>query len=189
MKFISKVTIISCVCCYFGGLWFIASRFGLAKLLSRYGLSQAFNEIPKNFPQIKYLYIGLAIYTMLFVIVTYMIYRYTEQTSKEQDQLQQESSVVVSYAECMNVLLAQYDRSSIKDVAVKQKLQKLSRQIASLPPAVVRNATLKSEVVNIVSALKDLLSDNCTGGTFGAAVDNASDAINSVKRRSVTVKN
>ena len=126
---------------------------------------------------------------MLFVIVTYIIYRYTEQTSKEQDQLQQESSVVVSYAECMNVLLAQYDRSSIKDVAVKQKLQKLSRQIASLPPAVVRNATLKSEVVNIVSALKDLLSDNCTGGTFGAAVDNASDAINSVKRRSVTVKN
>lgn len=118
-----------------------------------------------------------------------MIYRYTEQTSKEQDQLQQESSVVVSYAECMNVLLAQYDRSSIKDVAVKQKLQKLSRQIASLPPAVVRNATLKSEVVNIVSALKDLLSDNCTGGTFGAAVDNACDAINSVKRRSVTVKN
>lgn len=134
-------------------------------------------------------YIGLAIYTVLFVIVTYIIYRYTEQTSKEQDQLQQESSVVVSYAECMNVLLAQYDRSSIKDVAVKQKLQKLSRQIASLPPAVVRNATLKSEVVNIVSALKDLLSDNCTGGTFGAAVDNASDAINSVKRRSVTVKN
>ena len=57
MKFISKVTIISCVCCYFGGLWFIASRFGLAKLLSRYGLSQAFNEIPKNFPQIKYLYL------------------------------------------------------------------------------------------------------------------------------------
>lgn len=135
------------------------------------------------------MYIGLAIYTVLFVIVTYMIYRYTEQTSKEQDQLQQESSVVVSYAECMNVLLAQYDRSSIKDVAVKQKLQKLSRQIASLPPAVVRNATLKSKVVNIVSALKDLLSDNCTGGTFGAAVDNASDAINSVKRRSVTVKN
>ena len=161
----------------------------VGKLLSRYGLSQAFDEIPKDFPQIKYLYIGLAIYTVLFVIVAYMLYTYTERTSKEQDQLQQEASIVVSYAECMNVLLAQYDRSSIKDATVKQKLQKLSRQIASLPPAVVRNATLKSEVVNIISGLKDLLSDNCTGGTFGAAVDNASDAINSVKRRSVTVKN
>ena len=99
MKFISKITIVSCVCCYFGGLWFIASRFGLVKLLSRYGLSQTFNEIPKDFPQIKYLYIGLAIYTVLFVIITYMVYRYTERTAKEQDQLQQESSVVVSIDE------------------------------------------------------------------------------------------
>lgn len=189
MKTITKITLPSCVVCYFGGLWFIASRFGLVKLLSRYGFSQAFNEIPKDFPEIKYLYIGLAIYTVLFAILTYLLYGYTERTVKEQEQLQQEASVVVSYAECMNVLLAEYDRSSIKDVAVKQKLQKLSRQIASLPPAVVRNVTLKSEVVNIVTGLKDLLSDNCTGGTFGAAVDNACDAISSVKRRSVTVKN
>ena len=44
----------------------IASRFGLIKLITRYGLAESFDQIPKDFPQIKYLYIGLAVYTGKF---------------------------------------------------------------------------------------------------------------------------
>lgn len=176
----------SCLFCYFAGLWMIASRFGLIKLITRYGLAESFDQIPKDFPQVKYLYIGLAVYTVLFVILSYFIYKYSERTAKEQVQLQQEVSIVVSYAERMNLLLSQYERSSIKDAKQKQKLLTLSRQIASLPPAVVRNASLKSEVANTVSGLQNLLADNCSADVFSSAVDDARDAIDSVKRRSVT---
>lgn len=188
MKTVTKIIMCSCVFCYFAGIWMIASRFGLIKLITRYGLAESFEQIPKDFPQIKYLYIGLAVYTVLFAILTYILYKYSERTGKEQEQLQNEASIVVSYAERMNVLLSQYERSNNKDANIRQKLQTLSRQIASLPPAIVRNAVLKSEVANIVSNLQDLLSDNCSTETFSAAIDNARDAIDSVKRRSITTK-
>lgn len=177
----------SCLFCYFAGLWMIASHFGLIKLITRYGLTELFDQIPKDFPQVKYLYIGLVVYTVLFVILSFFIYKYSERTVKEQIQLQQEASIIVSYAERMKVLLSQYERSSIKDAKISQKLQALSRQIASLPPAVVRNSSLKSEVTNIVSSLQDLLADNCSTNNFSSAIDNARDAIDSVKRRCVTI--
>lgn len=186
MKTVTKIIMCSCLFCYFAGLWMIASRFGLIKLITRYGLAESFDQIPKDFPQVKYLYMGLAVYTLLYAILSYFIYKYSERTAKEQAQLQQEASIVVSYAERMNVLLSQYERSSIRDVKVRQKLQTLSRQIASLPPAVVRNASLKSEVTNTISSLQDLLADGCSADVFSSAIDNARDAIDSVKRRSIT---
>lgn len=186
MKTVPKIIMYSCLFCYFAGLWMIASRFGLIKLVTRYGLAESFDQIPKDFPQIKYLYIGLAVYTVAFVILTYFIYKYSEGTAKEQIQLQQEISIVMSYSERMNVLLSQYERSNIKDTKVRQKLQILSRQIASLPPAVARNSSLKSEVTNVVSSLQDLLADNCSADIFSSAIEKARDAIDSVKRRSIT---
>lgn len=175
----------SCLFCYLAGLWVIASRFGLFKLITLYGLAESFDQIPNGFPQVKYLYIGLAVYTVLFVMLSFFIYKYSERAAKEQVQLQQEGSIVVSYEECMNVLLSQYERSSIKDAKVRQKLQILSRQIASLPPAIVRNASLKIEVTNTISGLQDLLADNCSAEVFSLAIDDARDTIDSVKRRNL----
>ena len=188
MKTVTKITLCSCLFCYFAGLWAIASRFGIVKLIMRYGLAESFDQIPADFPQVKYLYIGLAVYTVLFVLLSYILYRYSEGAVKEQETLQQESAVVVSYGERMKALLAQYNRSSTQDAKVRQKLQTLSRQIASLPPAVARNAGLKSEVANIVSGLQNLLTDGCASEAFAAAIDNARDAVDSVKRRSITTK-
>lgn len=188
MKTVTKIIVYSCVFCYFAGLWMIASRFGLIRLITRYGLSESFNQIPKDFPQVKYLYIALAVYTLLFALLSYILYKYSKRTVKEQILLQQETSTVVSYVERMNVLLAQYEHSSINDANVRQKLQTLSRQVSSLPPAVVRNASLKSEVVNIINNLQEVLFDNCSVDIFSIAIDNARDAIDSVKRRSVITK-
>ena len=177
MKTVTKIILCSCVFCYFAGLWTIA----------QYGLEYA-DQIPEEFLQTKYLYIGLAVYTVLFVVLSYVIYRYSESTAKEQETLQQESAVVASYGEHMNTLLSQYERSGTKDSKVWLKLHTLSRQIASLPPTVARNTSLKSEVANIVSSLQDLLADNCPPETFAAAIDNARDAVDSIKRRSITIK-
>lgn len=187
MKTITKIILSSCIFCYFAGIWIIASRFGLIKLMSRYGLAEAFDQIPKDFPQIKYLYIGLAVYTVFFVIAACIAVKVSQRASEEQERLQQESGAVATYAQ-MNMLLSRFERSAINDANVKQKLQKLSRRIASLPPAVVRDAGMKAEVTGIVGVLQELLSDNCTVEAFSAAIDNAQDNIDSLKRRSVTVK-
>lgn len=187
MKSVTKFIMCSCLFCYFAGLWIIASRFGLIKLISRYGLAEAFDQIPKDFPQMKYLYIGLAVYSVLFLILSGIIIKYSGRSVKEQEHLQQEVSVLVSYTERMKILLSQYERSDIKDARTKQELQTLSRKIASLPPVVVRNNVLKAEVSNIVGTLQDLLSDNCSADTFIAAVDKARDAVDSIKRKSITI--
>lgn len=188
MKTVTKITLWTCVFLYFAGLWVIASRFGLLKLISKYGLSQAFEQIPENFPQMKYLYIGLIAYTLIFAALVWLICRYTEQASKEQEQLQQEASVVVSYSERMYRLLATFERSEMNDAKTKQKLQNLTRRITSLPPAVTRNSSLNSEVSNIVGRLQDLLADGCTPQSFSSAIDNAIDNIDSVKRRCINLK-
>lgn len=188
MKTVTKIILCSCVFCYFAGLWMIASRFGLLKLITRYGLAESFDRIPKDFPQVRYLYALLVVYTVLFAILGYVIVKYSGRVTKEQEQLQQEVAVVVSYAERMNILLSQYERSNINNIKVKQRLQTLSRQIASLPPAVACNANMKLEVSNIVGELQKLLSDQCSIESFSAAIDNACDAIDSLKRRSIIVK-
>ena len=82
MKAVPKITIFSCIFCYFAGLWMIASRFGLVKLVSKYGLTAAFTQIPKDFPQMKYLYMGMAAYTVLFVLLSILIVRFTNKASK-----------------------------------------------------------------------------------------------------------
>lgn len=188
MKTVTKIILCSSVFCYFAGLWIIASRFGVVKLISKYGMTQAFDQIPKDFPQMKYLYIGLIAYTVVFAALVWIICRYSERTSEEQEQLQQEAAVVVSYSERMNRLLSMFERSDMKDAKTKQKLQNLTRRIASLPPAVARNANMSSEVSNIIGRLHDLLSDGCTADSFLAAVDTAVDDIDSVKRRCINLK-
>ena len=92
----------SCIFCYFAGLWIIASRFGIVKVFTKYNLSEAIDKIPENFPNIEYLYYGLAGYTFLFTIVTYIIYNVASQAGKEQDELQHQSCEVNNYTEKEN---------------------------------------------------------------------------------------
>ena len=160
----------------------IASRFGLVKLVSKYGLTAAFTQIPKDFPQMKYLYMGMAAYTVLFVLLSILIVRFTNKASKEQEALQRESAKVASLEESMNVLVSRYGRSQAKDGKVMAELQTLTRKVSS--PAVVRNAGMNSEVENIIQTLQDMLADKCTAEAFSAAIREAQDAVDSIKRRS-----
>lgn len=182
----------SCVFCYFAGIWMIASRFGLVKLVSRYGLAEAFDRIPKDFPQFKFLYYGLAIYTLLYIFLVWFIYKVITRQGREQGQLQQEALEVVGYAEEMNSLLAQYNRlakaNGVSDDTIYRKLQALQRQIAALPPAVVRNAAMKSDLSAIVVQLRNILADNCPLDLFSTAIDKARDEVDALKRKSITIK-
>ena len=146
MKTVNKIILLSCIFCYFAGLYIIALKFGLLKLLARYGLSELFDEIPKNFPEIKYLYWGLALYTVIFLLLSTIILRTASKNGKEMDQVKGEASVVQDYSETLRLLVSQNSNSTITS-----KLQMLQRQVAALPPAVIRDATAYQELSNIVA--------------------------------------
>jgi hypothetical protein len=57
-------------------------------------MSEIFDEIPKNFPEIKYLYWGVAVYTVIFILLSIIILRTASKHGKEMDQVKCEASVV-----------------------------------------------------------------------------------------------
>lgn len=181
----------SCVFCYFAGLWLVASRFGLIKILTRYGISEMFDQIPKDFPNIVYLYYGLVAYTILYIVIVCIIYKVTTKADKEQDTLQQQAGVIVNYAEKTNVLIAAYVRyakaNNITDKAAEQKLKMIQRQIASLPSSIVNNSTATSTLTNLLIGLQNQLSPDFDYAQFCAKLDSTIDTINSLKHKSVII--
>lgn len=181
----------SCVFCYFAGLWIVASRFGLVKLMMRYGISEIFDEIPKDFPNIKYLYYGLLGYTILYAIVCYVIYKYVSKATEEQVIVQRQVADVSDYAEKTNVLLSSYIRyakeNDIVDKTAEQKLRLVQRQIAALPAGIAGDPSAKACISNIISELHDHLSSELDYHLFCSTLDSAIDEINSLKRKSINI--
>lgn len=192
MKTVNKIIMCACVVAYFAGLWIIASRFGFVKLLVRYGVSGVFEEIPKTFPEVKYLYYGLGLYTLLFIIVACVVYAVITRHSKEQDDLQQEAASVAGYAERMNGIASDYRFSIREETAAERSamssIQALQRRIASLPPAAVRDEAIAAALEKTVVELRELVSGGCDTESLAGAVDKAMVEIEALKRKCVTIK-
>ena len=182
MKTVNKIILLSCIFCYFAGIYFIVLKFGLIKLLVRYGMSEIFDEIPKNFPEIKYLYWGLAVYTVIFILLSIIILRTASKHGKEMDQIKSEASEVQDYSETLRQLLAQNTNSTITT-----KLQVLQRQVAALPPAVIRDGTAHQELSNIVRTITTVIDSNDNQNVL-SAIDDAMAKVKSLQRKSVTRK-
>lgn len=182
MKTVNKIILLSCVFCYFAGLYIIALKFGLFKLLARYGLSEMFDEIPKNFPEIKYLYWGVAVYTVIYLLLSYIIMRTASKHGKEMDLIKSEASEVQNYSETLRLLLAQNVNS-----AIAPKLQVLQRQVAALPSAVICEAVAHQELSSIISAVNAVVKSNDKQAAL-SVIDDAIIKVKSLQRRCVTKK-
>ena len=182
MKTVNKIILLSCIFCYFAGLYIIALKFGLLKLLTRYGLSEMFDEIPKNFPEIKYLYWGIAIYTVIYLSLSIIILKTASKHGKEMDQVKGEASVVQDYSETLRLLVAQNSNSTITS-----KLQMLQRQVAALPPAVIRDTTAHQELLNTVAMVNAVVESNDEQYAL-SAINDAMIKVKSLQRKSVTRK-
>ncbi len=182
MKTVNKIVLFSCIFCYFAGLYFIALKFGLIKLLVRYGFSEIFNEIPKNFPEMKYLYWGLAIYTVIYLLLSIIILRTASKHGQEMDQVKCEASEVQNYSETLRLLMAQNSNSTITS-----RLQMLQRQVAALPPAVIRDTTAHQELSNIVAVVNAVVESNDEQDAL-SAIDDAMIKVKSLQRKSVIRK-
>ena len=113
MKSVNKIIALSCVFCYFAGLYIIAAKMGLIKLIVRYGVSKAIEEIPETFPDIKYLYIGLAVYSLIFVIIAIIIFATITRHGKDMDQLHEESSKIFQSSATINNMINQSNDTEI----------------------------------------------------------------------------
>lgn len=182
MKTVNKIILLSCIFCYFAGLYLIALKFGLLKLLARYGLSEMFDEIPKSFPDIKYLYWGLAFYSVIYLLLSTIIMKTVSKHGKEMDQVKGEASAVQDFSETLRQLVAQNANSTITP-----KLQMLQRQVAALPPAVIRDANSYQELSNIVATVIGVVESNEEQNAL-SAIDDAMMKVRSLQRKSVTRK-
>lgn len=155
------------------------------------GILETINDVHKNFPNIEYLYYALVGYTLLYVGAIYLIYKVTSQAGKEQDVLQQQACEIVNYAERINILLSSYIRhaksNNITDKTAEQKLKFIQRQVASLPPNVIKNASLKSNLSNVVEELQNQISPEFDYQLFCSMLDSAIDTINSLKHKSINI--
>lgn len=188
MRTVNKIILLSCIFCYLAGLYLIALKFGLIKLLVRYEISEWFNEVPKDFPQMKYLYIGLAIYTVIFLIISIIIMRTASQHGDDMEQLQNEIEEVNNISEDINALVRAYKNTENADIETKEtvlaKLRTLQRQIAALPPAVVQSNSMKASMAVEIAQLNNAIASR-DDKVLTNAIDGALENIKVLQRQSV----
>ena len=191
MRTVNKIILFSCIFCYIVGLYIIALKFGLIKLLVRYEISEWFNEVPKDFPQMKYLYIGLAVYTVFFLIISIIIMRTASRHGDDMEQLQDDIVEVNNFSEDINALIRAYRNTESANVEAQEmvltKLRALQRQIAALPPAVVQDSTMRVSMAAEVARLNDIIASR-DDTVLASAIDNALEGIKALQRQSVNRK-
>lgn len=201
MKTVNKYILASCVFCYFAGIYLIAAKMGIMRLISRYGLSRAIDEWPADFPSLNLVYICLVVYTVFFAIITYIIYRNIESHGKDMDVLQQKASTLHNYSEGLALVVSRYNRfcreKNISNKMQSQRLQLLEKLVSSLPASVLNNSNASSKIARILSELDDAISTMDTTAEndivanniqFSNFVEQAIDDIQRLKTNSVTIK-
>lgn len=194
MKIVNKYILASCVFCYFAGIYMIADKLGLLQYISRYGI----NDWPEEFPSLTTIGIFLIIYTLLFAIITYWIYRANERHAVETDVLQQKVSTIHNYSERLSLVISQYNRicreKNISNKTIGQRLQLLQKQVAALPPAVLNSdgadnvARIVNELNEAVASMKmsvehDMAAFNIE---FGNLVERSIDEVQSIRSNSLS---
>ena len=201
MKTVNKYILASCVFCYFAGIYMIAAKMGIMRLISRYGLSRTLDEWPANFPSLNLVYICLAVYTVFFAIITYIIYRNIESHGKDMDVLQQKASTLHNYSEGLALVVSRYNRicreKNISNKIQSQRLQLLEKQVSSLPASVLNNSNASSKIARIVSELDDAISTMDTTAEndieanniqFSSLVERSIEDIQRLKTNCITIK-
>lgn len=191
MRPVNKIILYSCIFCYFVGLYFTIVKFGLIKLLVRYEISEWFDEVPKEFPEVKYLYIGIIIYTVIFLLISIIIMRTVSQHGDDMEQLQEDIVEVNNFSEDVNTLIKKYKAISDVNVETKEtvltKFRTLQRQIAALPPAVVQSSAMKTSMAAEIARLNDIIT-NRNDNMLANAIDGALETMKALQRQSVNRK-
>ena len=198
MKTVNKYILVSCFLCYFTGLYIIIVKLGILRLISHYGIHRVFKEWPENFPSLTVVWIFLAIYTLLFILISYWIYRANERHAVKTDALQQKASTIHNYSERLSQVISQYNRicreKNISNKTLGQRLQLLQKQVAALPPAILDNgggdniARIVSELNEAIAGMGMSVENDMTAFNiqFGNLVERSLDEVQSIRSNSLS---
>ena len=201
MKTVNKYILASCVFCYFAGIYLIADKLGYLQLIGDYGLQQVISEWPAEFPSMTMVFIFLAVYTLFFILITYVIYRANENHAKATDQLQQQREVLHNYADRLSLTISQYKKfcrgKNMVNRTQEQRLDLLQKQLAALSPAVYKDNANISTISRIVSemdetivSMKSTVEGDMAGFNtqFQNLVEDSIDEIQRIRTNSITLK-
>ena len=201
MKIVNKYILASCVFCYFAGIYMIADKVGFLRFADEYGIENLLKEWPEELPSLSFVWGFLAVYTFVFIIITYVIYRANETHAKETDKLQQQSEELHNYTDRLALKISQYKRfckeKNIVDKSLEQRLDLLQKQLAALSPAVYKdNANVNSisrivnEIGKAVGNLKTGEENNWTelNTQFKNLVEDYIDEVQRIRTTSITLK-
>jgi hypothetical protein len=169
------------------------------RLLSRYGLSRAIDEWPADFPSLNLVYVCLAVYTIFFILITYIIYRNIESHGKDMDTLQQKASTLHNYSEGLSLVVSRYNRvcreKNISNKMQSQRLQLLEKQVSSLSASVLSNSGAGGKIAQIISEIDDAVSNMETtsdiealSNQFSNLVEQAIDDVQRLRTNSINIK-
>lgn len=186
-----RIILCSCVVCYFFGLWNIASRFGITKILMRYGVSDLFDEFPKNFPQMEYLWVGIAAYTLLFLTATWIIYRVTTKAEQEQSVIQDGASEIRALTVRVDAIYALYRNyaatNGTADLRVERALKHIQRQIAALPASVTTDRAVMDKLSDVIESVEKVCDKATDYQAVGRVLDAAVGEINQIRMKNLII--
>ena len=191
----------SCVFCYFAGIYLIAVKMGILRIINQYGISRIMDEWPADLPSLKFVYICLAIYTVIFAIITYIIYRNIESHGKDMEALQQKTSTIHNYSEVLALAVSRYNRvcreKNISNKIAGQKLQLLEKQVSSLPASVLNDSNAGDKIAHIVSEIDAAISNmdssaesnlETTNTKFRSLVESGIEDIQRLRANNINLK-
>ena len=162
MKTVNKIILASCVFCYFAGIYIVAVKMGIIRLISQYGLSRCIDEWPADFPSLNFVWVFLVIYTIVFAMITYVIYKNIEKHSEETDELQQKTSIIHNYSDDLSTVVARYNRicrkQNITDKSLGLRLLLLEKKVSSLTAFVLDNRSVGNKIARMISEIDDAVS-------------------------------
>lgn len=187
----------SCAFCYVAGLYGVLLKFGAIKLISRYGISGLFDEIPQSFPEIKYMYGALALYTLAFALIAYVIYRVITRHGQDTDALQAQIrrvTEITDRAQKVRQLFTRYEKQhGLHLPEIDQQIRRFEQSVASMPAGIVgagnaygRVGTAVERVLDAVSALpadEDMRAQSLK--ELQTTLDECCDELNMIKRKNV----
>lgn len=162
MKTVNKIILASCVFCYFAGIFIIAVKMGIIHLISQYGLSRCIDEWPADIPSLNFVLVFFVIYTVIFALITYVIYKNVDNHGKDMDELQQKTSIIHNYSDDLSTVVARYNRicrkQNVNDKSLSQRLLLLEKKVSSLTASVLDNRNAGNKIARMISEIDDAVS-------------------------------
>ena len=166
--------------------WVLFAAFGYFQLLAEYGISEIFGKLVKENMEVRYMYYGLFICTVIYLTLCYYIYNYVARYEWEHDQIRIEKERIENYRTKLNQLLLGYTvfvrAYAIGDQIAIKALQKLQRHVEALPQRVAREPEVAEAVLKMIEEISGKITSHADVKEVAATIEEKVKQLATLKR-------